>query len=366
MNYRPALYAIASVAAAIILFITALVTGSSGSSVRVLPGVSLIDSPFAELGTDPLIAMGSLLYPANYEIVNERPYIIRVDYHDADSVTEPEAEGAAQQFINEVFTNESIQQLEVDRRLTQLRGALPKWTINFRNNTYSVPIHIEASVTVNALSGEIIGYAGRPILCQGEADNQSTAEGYAIAAMKEMGYLIPSNSRVFSMNWTDPTAQNGVTYRFRFQEVCNDAMIDTRIGTLSVEIDAASGGLQFLSFEWIQMDEIPVEDVLSVDRVGDDALLTLVRVSEADFDEIRPQEFRLCWVRQEGDSGRTLLLDAFTGDLVDARESFGVTHSQDYATWILLTPVLVSTVPAALFSLGTKELLRRRMKTHDR
>ncbi|MFQ5834200.1 MAG: hypothetical protein ACE5H4_15965 [Candidatus Thorarchaeota archaeon] len=352
MKYKSFMYSVASATFAIILLSAALVVGSMGASVGPLPGIPLSESSFAELGTDSLTSMESLTYPTNYEILSGKPYIIRVDYQDVRLISELDAEHVAQQFIDAVFANESIQQLEVDRRSTQLWGALPKWTINFRNNTYSVPIDIEATVTVNAISGEVIGYIGEPILCQGEANNLSIAETYALSILRELNYHLPSDSRLSISNKADAF---GLTYRFKFQQVSNGVLIDTEIGTLSLWIDASSGGLRFLSFDWIQIDEIPIDDVLSIDRIGDGAVLSLISVSETGFDIRGPQELRLCWVKDDILSGRIQLLDAFNGELVAEWECLDVAHSQEYSEWIFLIPVLVSLIPAVMLSLWVKK-----------
>jgi len=363
MRYKPVMYSLTSVLVAVILLISSLLISSMGPSVGELPGNSLIESPFAEISTDNLTSMESLLYPANYEVISEKPFIIRVDYTNAYSVSEIQAELVAQQFVNRVFSNQSVQQLEVDRRLTKLSRALPRWTICFKNNTYSDGTHIDARITVNAIAGGIIGYSGSPIMRQGKVTNQSIAETYAMKAMKELGYQIPLNSRLFRMNSTDPSEQDDVTYRFRFQEVVNDSMVDTRIGTISVEIDGITGGIEYFSYQWIQVDEIPTEGIVSIVRLGDGAVLTLYRVSQdiEDFNEIKPQEFRLCWVEKDLRSGRTTVFDAFTGDVVNTMDSFGTPQSQDEVRMIFLLPLLISVIPATLLYLGTRKLLRQQM-----
>jgi hypothetical protein len=363
MRYRPAMYSMASVFVAAILLTSSLVIGSLGSSDRVLPGISLAESPFVEISTSNITSMESLLYPANYEIISEKPYIIKVDNQDARLITELEAEHAAQQFINKIFSNQSVQQLEIDRRITEMSRALPRWIINFKNNTYSDGTHIDARITVNAITGGIIGYSGNPIMCQGEVANQSTAEKYAATALKELGYHIPVNLRIFYINWTSYVNENDVTYRFRFQEVVNGTMVDTRIGTISVEIDGITGGVEYLSYQWIQVDEIPSNGIVSIDRLGDGAVLTLYRVSQdiEDFNEIKPQEFRLCWVKEDLRSGITTVFDAFTGDVVNTMDSFGTPQSQDEVRMIFLLPLLISVIPATLLYLGTRKLLRQQM-----
>lgn len=364
VRYKPVMYSLTSVLVAVILLISSLLISSMGSSVGVLPGNSLMESPFAEISTENLTSMESLLYPANYEVISERPFIIRVDYTNAYSVSEIQAELAAQQFVNRVFSNQSVQQLEVERRLTKLSRALPRWTICFKNNTYSDGTHIDARITVNAITGGIIGYSGSPIMGQGEVANQSTAEKYATTALEELGYYIPANLRIYYINWTSYSNENDVTYRFRFQQVVNGSMVDTSIGTISVEIDGITGGIEYLSYQWIQVDEIPTEGIVSVDRLGDGAVLTLYSVFQdsEDFNEIKPQEFRLCWVKEDLSSGRTTVFDAFTGDVVYLMDSFGTQQSQDEVRMSFLIPLLISVIPATLFYFGTKRLLHQQMK----
>jgi hypothetical protein len=358
MKQKAALYSIASAICAIILFSGTLIIRSTGFSVGPLPGIPLSESSFAELGTDSLTSMESLLYPSTYEILSIKPYIIRVDFPDVGLVTGLEAERTAQQFIDEVFAEELVQQLEVERRTLKLDyyGALPKWTINFRNNTYSVPIHFEATVRVNAISGGIIGYTGEPILCQGEADDQSIAETYALSILKDLNYTLPSNSRLSISNWTDT---DGLIYRFGLRQVVNGVLIDSAIGALSIEIVASCGGLRWLSFDWIQVDEIPIDDVLTIDRIGYGAVLSLIIVSEGGFYEQGTKELRLCWVKDDIMSGNTLILDAFNGELLEEWEYYGESQPQNYTGWIFLAPVLLSFIPAVTLSLWVKKKIHR-------
>ncbi|NHI82692.1 MAG: hypothetical protein EAX81_00120 [Candidatus Thorarchaeota archaeon] len=362
MKNSPVGYSLASVVVAAILLVSSLVVGTTDSSMRVLPGVPLDDSPFSDISTDNLTSLESVLYPSNYEVISERPFIIRVDYQGVCLITSFEAEQVAQQFVDKVFSNQSVQQLEIDRRLTKLSRALPRWIISFKNNTYLDSEHIEARVTVNAVTGGIIGYSGNPIMCQGKVANQSTAEKHAATALKELGYRIPVNARIFRINWTGYFDENDVTYRFRFQEFASDTMVDTRIGTISVEIDGISGGIEFLSYQWIQVDEIPTQGIVSVGSLGYDAVLNLFRVSEdyEDFNEIGPQDFRLCWVKDDLESGITVL-DAFTGDVLYAIDYLGAVHSQDEVRSMFLAPLLISAIPATLLYFGTRKILRRQV-----
>lgn len=358
LKFRSVMFSAISISAAFILLSSILIVGSTGSSVGALPGKSLSESSFAELGNDSLGSTEPRFYPPTYVVMSEEPFIIEVDYQDALLIPEQEAESVAQRFIDSVIAHELSQQLDIDRRSALIWGALPKWTINFRNNTYSIPISIEAKVTVNAISGAVIGYSGLPILCHGEIDNQSTAEYYALSALKYLDYQIPSNSRLTSTNKTD-TNDRIITYRFVFQQVSNDVLIDTGIGALTIELDASTGGVQFLSMDWIQIDQISTENVLPSERVSSDAVLSLIRVSATSFNDLVPQELQLCYVMQDWWSGSILLLDPLTGDLIDERESFSVPHSLEFTGWRFLAPILVSSVPAAFLYLWIRRTLRK-------
>jgi hypothetical protein len=361
MQNRPAGYSLVSLVVAAILLVSSLAIGTTDSSTLVLPGVALNDSPFAEISTTNLTSMESILYPSNYEVISERPYIMRVDYQTTDLITEYEAEQAAQQFIDKVFSNQSVQQLEIYDLTTKLSRALPRWSLSFINNTQSEVHHIEATVTVNAITGGITGYIGRPILCQGEAANHSTAEKYAITALKELGYHIPVDLRMFYYHWADPTKEGDNTYRFEFQQVVNNAMIDAWIGSICIEIDGITGGVHYLSYEWIQIDKVPTRGIISMDSMGADSVLTLYKVSQdpEDFNKIGPQEFRLCWVTTLEEK---TVFDAFTGDVLYVIDTFGTAHSQDETRMSFLIPLLISVIPATLLYIGTRRVLRRQMQ----
>jgi hypothetical protein len=353
---KPAMYSFASVVIAAVLLVSSLVIGTTDSTTLVLPGVSLNDSPFADISTANFTSMESLVYPSNYEVISERPYIIRVDYQTTHLITEYEAEQAAQQFINKVFSNQSVQQLEIYELTTKLSRALPMWSLSFINNTQSEVHHIEGTVSVNAITGGITGYIGRPILCQGEVANQSTAEKYAITALKELGYYIPVNLRMFHNSWADLTKEGDITHRFDFQQVVNNTMIDTRIGSISIEIDGITGGVHYLSYEWIQIDNVPTRGIISMDIMGAGSVLTLIRMPEGDYNDIGPQEFRLCWVTA---SEETTVFDAFTGDVLYMIDTLGTVHSQDETGMSFLMPLLISAIPATLLYFSTKKILRQ-------
>jgi hypothetical protein len=353
MKSKPAGFSLVSVVVAGILLVSSLVIGTTDSSTSVLPGVALNDSHFVAIGTDNLTSMDSILYPSNYEIISNRPYIIRVDYHRDHFITEFEAELKAKQFIVKVFSNQSVEQLEIDRGLTDLFGALPRWIFYFEN--------IDARVTVNAITGGIIGYSGSPIVCQGEVANQSTAENFAAAALKELGYHIPFNSRLVYIDEGHIFGTNFSTYYFRFQEVANNTMIDTGIGTIRFDLDGVSGGIERLLYQWIQVDEIPNHGIVSINAIGYGAVLTLNRISGGDFNEIGPQEFSLCWIMKDYRSGTTTAYDAYTGDVLYILDTFGAVHSQDELRMRFLMPLLISAIPATLLYLGTRKVLRRQI-----
>ena len=349
MKNTQAGYSLISVIVALILIASSVVIGTTDSSTLVPPGVSLSDTPFADIATDNLTSMESVLYPSNYEVISERPYIIRVDYQGAHLITEYEAEQAAQQFMYKVFSNLSVQQLEIDRRVTQLFRVLPRWKLSFEN--------INARVTVNAITGGIIGYSGDPIMCQGEATNEPTAEEYATTALKELGYNIPVNSRLVYIDKSDIFGTNFSTYYLQIQEVANNTMIDGEIGTIKLELDGRSGGIERLQYQWIQVDEIPTNGIVSINAIVHDAVLTLYMIPEGDYNEIGPQEFRLCWITSLG----TTVLDAFTGEVLYVMDTLGGVHSQGEVRPIFLAPLLISAIPATLLYLGTRKILRKQM-----
>jgi hypothetical protein len=362
IRYKPAMYSLVSAMVAVILFSSSLVIGGLGSTQSVLPGVALADSPFIEISTDNLTLMESLVYPSSYEVISERPYIMRVDYQTTHLITKYEAEQAAQQFIAKVFSNQSVQQLEIWDLTTKLSRALPIWSLSFINNTQSEVHHIDATVTVNAITGGIIGYVGRPILCQGVAANRSIAENCAITALTELGYHIPVNLRMFHNSRADPTKEGDITHRFGFQQVVNNTMIDNEIGSICIEIDGITGGVHYLSYKWIQIDTIPIRGIVSTNGLGYDPVLTLDRVSHdpEDYNRIGPQEFRLCWIAVRNE---LTAFDAFTGDVVYVADTFGTVHYQDQVGGIFLATIItfISAIPATLVYLSTRKVLRRQM-----
>ena len=357
---RPAGFSLVSVVIAVLLLFTSLAFGTTDSSKLVPPGVSLNDTLFADIVVDNLTPVESFLYPSNYEVISERPYIIRVDYQEDQLISNYEAEQEALQFINEVFSNQSVQQLEIDRRVTRLDGFLPRWIIGFKNNTVSDGIHIEAWVTMNAITGAIIGYSGNPILCQGEIANQSTAEEYAATALKELGYYIPVNSRLVYTDNSQIYGTNYSRYYFTFQEVVNNTMIDGEIGSIHVELDGISGGIERLLYEWIPIVEIPTEGFASSNTIGYGAVLTLFRIPEGDYNEIGPQEFRLCWVKDDFSSGTTVL-DAFNGEVLYVIDYLSTVHSQDEVRMSFLIPLLISAIPATVLYFGARKILRKQV-----
>ncbi len=82
-------------------------------------------------------------------------------------------------------------------------------------------------------------------------------------------------------------------------------------------------------------------------------------MSEGDYNEIGPLEFRLCWVKEDLSSGRTTVFDAFTGEVVYLMDSFGTQQSEDEEGMSFLTLLLISVIPATLFYFGTKRLLHQ-------
>jgi len=119
---------VAPVALAIILVSSALALSSAlaptsaGTTHFELPGVALSDSPFAELATDSLTPIESIVYPNTYVVKSQKPYVIEIDYQEEIAIAESTARLIAWEFIENVFTPEEVQQLSIAVSYTHLRA----------------------------------------------------------------------------------------------------------------------------------------------------------------------------------------------------------------------------------------------------
>jgi hypothetical protein len=148
-----------------------LFTGADISAIE-LPGIDVSESAFAELTNEtPSVAV----YPQTYVVKSEKPFVIEFDYRDSQLLSESMAKQMAWEFLERVLPPDQLSQLVVEDRCTELFGVLPRWMFLFANSSSTVPIHIVAFVLVNAISGDIMSYAGKPLFPQGRIDNKSAA-----------------------------------------------------------------------------------------------------------------------------------------------------------------------------------------------
>lgn len=364
---------VAPVALAIILLSSALALSSApaltnaGTSHFELPGVALSDSPFAELATDSLTPIESIVYPNTYVVKSQKPYVIEIDYQEEIAIFEATAKLIAWEFIENVFTPEEVQQLSIDDRCTRLWGVLPRWTISFWNNTFSEPHSFVATVIVNAISGGIVAYYGEPILNLGRVENQTIAESHVLTSLQNLGYLIPRQSRYIISNCSN---MNRMIYRLEFLQVTNAVLVHSGIGSIVLNLDAESGGILFLAYHWVPIDEIPIEDIVTSDRIGDGAVLSLTPVpldGPNGLNELGPYDFRLCWlidiIRHDEEIPwtihETLVIDAFSGEIVETVGYLGASTEQDERIMFLL-PIIGAFIPSVVAYALTRKLIHKR------
>lgn len=353
------------VALAIILLSSTLALTNAGTSHFELLGVALSDSPFAELATDSLTPIESIVYPNTYVVKSQKPYVIEIDYQEEIAIFESTARLIAWEFIENVFTPEEVEQLSIDDRSTKLWGVLPRWKINFRNNTFSVPTHIVAIVSVNAISGGIVGYIGEPILNLGRVENQTIAESHVLNSLQNLGYLIPRQSRYIISN----SSNMNLMYRLEFLQFTNAVLVDSGIGSIVLELDAESGGIWFLAYNWVPIDEIPIDGIITSDRVGDGAVLSLTSVPYGSLDDSGPRDFRLCWLREMFihdeetgvRTGQTLVvIDAFSGDIVETIEYYLGANTKPDERIMFLLPIIGAFIPSVIAYALTKKSIHKR------
>jgi hypothetical protein len=295
-----------------------LFIGADMSAIE-LPGIDVNESAFAELINEtPSVAV----YPQTYVVKSEKPFVIEVDYRDSQLLSESMAKRMAWEFLERVLPPDQLSQLVVDDPCTTLFGVLPRWMFLFANST--VPNSFVAFVTVNAISGDIIGYAGEPLLPQGRIDNKSAAEAAAVAILKELGYQIPAHSRYRVENFS----MNKEFYRFSFEQAVGPVLIDW-VGWFSVLLDTESGGIREFRISWIEIDHVPTDGIISP-SIGDMDTSRLVLTSVGNnksWDHLDSFQLRLCWLVDigypPGDPDETLAIDAFSGEIVGRNYYYG-------------------------------------------
>ena len=287
-----------------------------------LPGIDVSESAFAELINEtPSVAV----YPQTYVVKSEKPFVIEVDFRDSQLLSEFIARQMAWEFLERVLPPDQLSQLVVEDRCTKLFGVLPRWMFLFANSSSTVPIHIVAFVLVNAISGDIMSYAGKPLFPQGRIDNKSAAEAAAVAILKELGYQIPAHSRYRVENFW----MNKEFYRFSFTQAVGPVLIDSVIGSFSVLLDAESGGIQDYRITWIEIDHVPTDGIVSP-SIGDMNTSRLVLTSVGNnksWVHLDSFQLRLCWLVDigytPGDPDETVAIDAFSGDIVGRLYYYG-------------------------------------------
>ncbi len=314
-GFRVVMVVTSSFVLAMLVFSSCILFIGADMSAIELPGIDVSESAFAELINEtPSVAV----YPQTYVVKSENPFVIEFDYRESQLLSEFMAEQMAWEFLERVLPPDQLSQLVVEDRCTTLFGVLPRWMFLFANSS-TVPNDFVAFVTVNAISGDIMGYAGEPLLPQGRIDNKSAAEAAAVAILKELGYQIPAHSRYRVGNFS----MNKEIYRFSFTQAVGPVLIDSVIGSFSVLLDAESGGIQDYRITWIEIDHVPTDGIISP-SIGDvdTSRLVLTSVgSNKSMNSLDSFQLRLCWLvdiglNPPGDIDETLAIDAFSGDIV--------------------------------------------------
>jgi hypothetical protein len=320
-GFRVAMVVTSSVVLAMLVFSSCILFIGADMSAIELPGIDVSESAFAELTNEtPSVAV----YPQTYVVKSEKPFVMEFDYRDSPLLSESMARQMAWEFLERVLPPDHLSQLVIDDRLTELFGVLPRWMFAFPNST--VPSHIVAFVTVNAISGDIMGYAGELLFPQGRISNRSAAEAAAVTILKELGYQIPAHSRYTVENFS----MNNEFYRFSFKQAVGLVLIDSWIGSFSVLLDAESGGIRQYRITWIEIDHVPTDGIISP-SIGDADTSRLVLTSvgsNTSMNHLDSFQLRLCWLVDiwgypPGDIDETLAIDAFSGDIVGRIDYYG-------------------------------------------
>lgn len=315
--------------------------------------LTLANSPLVELpGQDvsETAFVGSIntippeqVYPSNYSIISEKPYIINIDYSDSRFISEFTAKQRAWNFIENMFPAEVVDQLEIDERLTELRGALPRWSISFWNATVDVPIHIVATVSVNAISGAIISYIGETLNPSGPVANLSSAEVLTASFIQSANLSILPHSRYTVSNYSN---MNREYFRFRFQQALDIVLVQLDIGSFTIELDRLDGGIRSFSYKWISFNEIDTDEIVDplVQAPTNPASKTLLLylLHDQDLAVLSRITARLCWrVKSYQLSGpEEFILDAFSGEIVETLDYFG--RSSSATIGVAVAPCAIS------------------------
>lgn len=319
-GFRVVMVVTSSFVLAMLVFSSCILFIGADISAIELPGIDVSESAFAELTNEtPSVAV----YPQTYVVKSEKPFVIEFDYRDSQLLSEFIARQMAWEFLERVLPPDQFSQLVVDDRCTELFGVLPRWMFLFANSTVSNSF--VAFVTVNAISGDIMGYAGEPLLPQGRIDNKSAAESAAVAILKELGYQIPAHSRYRVENFS----MNKEFYRFSFTQSVGPVLIDSWIGSFSVLLDVESGGIREYRITWTEIDHVPTDGIISP-SIGDADTSRLVLASmgsSESWHQLDSFQLRLCWLVDigytPGDPDETVAIDAFSGDIVGRTYYYG-------------------------------------------
>jgi hypothetical protein len=318
-----------------LIFSSVVLTAAIPPTVE-LPGQDVSESPFADLVNATPCAQ---VYPPDYAIVSERPYIVNIDYRNSHLITDFTAKQKAWSFIESVLPVDVVAQLEIEERITDLFGALPRWSISFRNASIDIPIHIVAWVFVNAVSGVVMGYRGMTLAPQGPVTNVTLAETLVASFIQSANLSILPHSRYTVSNYS----MNTDYFRFRFQEALGPVLVQADIGSFTIELDMSDGGIHYFSYTWIPFEEIDVTGVVEPvvqDPASKSLVLTLLH--DQDLTVLGGITARLCWqVTSFQLSGMDKsVLDAFSGEVVETLDYFGRTSTT--MTGIAVAPCALS------------------------
>ena len=232
--------------------------------------IPLNNSEITDINVPRSTIPDSCVYPATYDIEYNTSYWIRGNYASLINISEETAVDAAFIFIRGYLPEELLTGLRViDSGEDYWRGLptlstdnWPRWMMTLVSN------YIEAVVHVNALSGKVVKFRlisyDTTVFAFEPIESIEVAENHTINFFRTQNYTLLPNA-VYDGASLYSTPVNPY-YMLTFHQKIDEISIG--FGWIYFEIDATYGLIEHFSYKWIDLDEIPADNILPVEEIN--------------------------------------------------------------------------------------------------
>ncbi|MGY5871661.1 MAG: hypothetical protein RTV72_05420 [Candidatus Thorarchaeota archaeon] len=271
--------------------------------IATLKGEPIIDTIFQDLVSQ---VPDAVMFPQYPIIETETSITMNSDYRNLDFVNESLASSKALEFISHVWY---LSECNFSKEISWTNLYDGNWNFKFISSNISVYIGI------NAISGKVNDFVSSwedensPFILNTNEDNFANTteiEQLAFDFLERFNYTLSSDAQYVGPTLIEHKVFHHDVFHISFFHVVNGTYIEHSAVHLDIDVEARA--VLAFSYWWVNINALPIENIITTDRARDvaiDYLTGLMNVSEFDvqstsliFDRTwtpTGQEYRLSW-----------------------------------------------------------------------